>query len=141
MHEHDRLAAIDLLEDGRECRLPQQLAGITRQDTDAVELEHIERVFDLFQAAVGVRQWDGGEHPEAAGKVPHHLGAEFVAHACPRACGLAVLEPYARARHRVDGRRYARLIHLLNGTAGRPILDSGCGGTAMSFAIRSTFSL
>src|ERR1700730_9091180 len=68
MHEHDRLSAIDLLEDGRECRLAQQLAGITRQDTDAVELEHIERVFDLFQAAVGVRQWDGGEHPEAAGK-------------------------------------------------------------------------
>src|SRR5262245_46295970 len=46
---------------------------------EIIELEHVERVFDLLQAAVDVGQRNSGEHAKAARKVADHLRAVVIA--------------------------------------------------------------
>jgi hypothetical protein len=122
MHEHHRLAPIDLLEHRRESGIAQELAGITRHQSDAVELENIERVIDLGQAAIGVGQRDGGEHAEPAGIIADQLRAELIAGAGARPRRRAVFEPDARTGDRIDGGGNAGLVHLLDRALHRPVL-------------------
>src|SRR5207247_533909 len=81
MDEQRNLAAVEFVEHRREGRVPKWLAGIAREQPDAVELQGVERIGGLAQAAFDVRQRDGGEHPEPAGEIPRHLGAELRAEA------------------------------------------------------------
>ncbi|MGH7090669.1 MAG: hypothetical protein ACREFQ_17375, partial [Stellaceae bacterium] len=73
---------------------PRSRPLIARHEPDSIELQLVERVFHLAQAAFGVGQRQCSEHAEAAGIFLHHLGAEFVADTGTRErIVLAVAEP------------------------------------------------
>src|SRR5580704_8362859 len=121
MNKDDYFTTVELVEYRREQRISEELSGVAGQQSNAVELEHVERILDFTQAAFGVGQRNGGEHPEPAREVTHQLCPEFIALARSGACGLAIVEPDARTRHRIDGDSHTGLIHLFDCTARRPI--------------------
>lgn len=61
MRVDHRLAAIKLLPDGGERRVPQPAVSVVGHHADAIGLERVERVRDLAQAAFDVGQRQGGE--------------------------------------------------------------------------------
>src|SRR5215470_14208852 len=121
MDEQRHLATVELVEDWSEGRIAERLAGVTREQPDAVELQGVEGVGDFAHAALDVRQRNGSKHPETAGEIPRHLRAEFIAVASPTAPLLAVVPLDAGTGHRRDGRANAGLVHLLEDETRRPI--------------------
>ena len=70
MHEHYGFAPVELFEHGIEGRIAEPFGSgrvaIVRDDSDPARLQHVERIFDLAQAAVCVRQRDDRKQPEAS---------------------------------------------------------------------------
>ena len=93
---------------------------IARQQADAVELERVERVGDLLQAAVDVGQRKHGKAAEAAGMVGDQLGGIFVALARELARRLSGGEIDAGCRHREHRDRDAGLVHIGERAFGGP---------------------
>ena len=56
MHEHDRLAPVEFIENRIEPFVAEIDAVDVRKQDDAVELEHVERMGNLRQRAVDIRQ-------------------------------------------------------------------------------------
>ena len=131
MHIDHRLAAVELFVDRCEGRIAEIFGAIAREQSDAVSLERVERVFDLLEAAVDVRRRNHGEQAEAAGMIAHRLGAELVEVARKLAGFVHVVaEPDAGLRDRQDRGCDAALVHLLDGQRGRPFRRWPAGAAA-----------
>ena len=74
----------ELVEHRREGVVAGILVDVVRRQRDAVGVERVEGIFDLAQAAVGVRQRQRREMAEPALVVPLHLGGGLVAFARER---------------------------------------------------------
>jgi hypothetical protein len=84
VHVDHRLAAVELLVNGRKRRIAVILAVVARQEAHAVALQRVEGVFDLLEAAFDVERRDRREQPEPAGMLLHQLGAVFIDGAAQR---------------------------------------------------------
>src|SRR5579871_3225647 len=126
MDENDRSAAIKLVKYRHEQGISEELSGIARQKSDAIEFEHVEGGFDFAQASVGVWQRNGGKHSEAPRKVSDQLRSEFIADPCRGASSLSIIKPDTGACHRINSRGYAGSIHLLDGALRRPLRGNRC---------------
>ena len=81
--------------------------------------------FDLPEAAVGVRQWQGGEQAEPAGMVLDDLHRVVVERARKPASLLHVAEKYPGRGHRNDGGLDAVLVHRRKRRLRRPPVPGG----------------
>jgi hypothetical protein len=88
----------------------------------AVRLERVVRVFDLAQAALDVRKRDRGKRSEAAGMLAHELCGVLVRDARDLARSRNVAHPglHAGVDEREERGRGPALVHLVEGTLGRP---------------------
>ncbi len=65
MHEHHRVARVQQGQHGIEARIAEEMLAVAREQRDAVELQHVERVGDFVEGALRRRHRDGGECAEA----------------------------------------------------------------------------
>ncbi|OIQ63139.1 hypothetical protein GALL_553220 [mine drainage metagenome] len=117
--DHD-LAPVEFFHHGQKGGIAEPLVVIVRQQADAVELEGVERVRDLLQAAVDVGERKHCETSEAARMVGDQLCGVFVALAHELARGFSRREIDARLRHREHRNRDARLVHVGERLLGGP---------------------
>src|SRR5437763_3141136 len=79
MDEHDRAARVEQLEERIKFAVTQEFVAIAREQGNAIELEHIERIRDLVAGAIDPMHRDGSKRAEAGGPPRHELGRIFVA--------------------------------------------------------------
>ena len=91
MKEDDCLAPVQFAHHRLERRVAGIFSLIARHHAHAIGLERVLAVFDLAEAAIDVRQRNGGEHAEAAGMIRHEARAVVVAF--PREFRAASLSP------------------------------------------------
>ena len=127
MHVDDRAAAIQLVDDRRERRIAEPAIGIARQKADAVRFQRVERILDLAQAVVDVRQRQAREKPEALAMIRRHARAEVVAFAVDREKTLVRNEREAGRRDGRERGRDARRVHVLDGHLRRPVARDAAG--------------
>src|ERR1700728_349467 len=121
MDEHLGFTPAKLVEYSCESVVAEQLAVVAAQQSDAVEIERVERVLDLLETAFGVRQRYRRKHAETAGIILDHLRAELVADPGAHAGRFAaVVEPHAGSCHGHDSRGDAGLVHLVEGELRSP---------------------
>jgi hypothetical protein len=94
-----RMAPIELLQHRPERVIAEELALIIRHQADAIHFQGVERIFDLPQRAVHIRQRHRREHAEAAGMIGDQLGGKVVGLAGESARGIVVAEKDARLAH------------------------------------------
>src|SRR4029450_8056799 len=75
----DGSAPIQLFENRIERWIAPPLVAVVGEQGDAVAFERVERVRDLGEACVDVRQGQRGKQPEAAWVIRHELGDELIA--------------------------------------------------------------
>jgi hypothetical protein len=119
----DRFAAIELVHDRLEIRMPQPFVAVAGVESDAVGLELIERVFDLLQRAFDVRHRHECEQAEAAGMILHGFDHVFVdqTRQMARLLGIEVRK-VETCRQRQDRGADAAAIHLVEGRFQLPAL-------------------
>ena len=112
VHKHHGLAPVELFEHGGECRIAEPFGfgrvAIVRDDPDPARFENVERVFDLAQTAVYIREWDDGKQTE-----PPRVTASKVGRV--RHCRAATCDgrrPRRRTRRRVAQARAQRSLRL-----------------------------
>ena len=79
MHVDHGLPAVELGHHRRKGRIAEPLVAIAREEPDAVGLQRIERVADLFETALDVGQRQAGEKTEAPAVIKRHPRAVLVA--------------------------------------------------------------
>ena len=79
MHEHHRLAAIQLSIEFEFFRVTEIAVACVALQIDAVELERVERVFDAAAGRLDIRQSDEAHGAEFSGMIGHGLRHVFVA--------------------------------------------------------------
>ena len=80
-----RLAPVEFVEHRREGFVARPLVVVVGHQRDAVDLEHVEGIFDFAQAAFGIGQRKSREVAEAALVVALDPRTGLVAFACQRA--------------------------------------------------------
>jgi hypothetical protein len=83
VQEHDRPTAVELREEGIEAGVAQVDLLEVRQERDAVGLQGVQRMAELDERRVDVRQGQAGEEPEAAGVLAYGARAGLVHAPCP----------------------------------------------------------
>ena len=145
VHVDDGLAAVELVEHGREARIAEPGVAVAREQAEAVGFQRIERVFDLAQGSVDVGQRQHGEQSEAAFVIADHARHGELVHLAresPRF--LRVAEPNAGRRDRQHRRFDADAVELLDGTRRRVVAPRGetryrrCGGVLGVQAVRES---
>ena len=122
MHVDDGLAAVELVEHGREARIAEPSVAVTREQAEAVGFQRVERVFDLAQSSVDVGQRQHGEQAEAAFVIADHARHGELVHLAresPRF--LRVAEPNPGRRDRQHRCFDADAVELLDGTRRRVV--------------------
>jgi hypothetical protein len=71
MHEHGRLASVELLKDRLVIRVSQPLVVVAGYQSNPVRLEHAIRILDFAQAGLGVWKGDNGNPAEASCVISH----------------------------------------------------------------------
>jgi hypothetical protein len=114
------LAPVQFLKHRRKAGIAGIFAVVIREQADAVGLQLVERVGDLAQAALDIRERQACEQPEAAGMLLPHLRGVIVAlsRQAPRAFGIAKPEP--RRRDRGDRLLDSIAVHRLDRMLWRP---------------------
>src|SRR4029077_12456463 len=111
MHEHNRLASIQLLEDRLIGGISQPSVLITRQEPDPICLENVKRVLDLAQAAVRVRERYHCKEAQAARVPLDEIGRVLVYPARALRRRLRVAEPDTWRGKGENSRRHRLLVH------------------------------
>src|SRR5947207_4987232 len=129
MHIEDGVAPIELLPDGLMCSIagpfPLIVVGI---DADAVGLQSVVSVCDLFQRTFDVRERNRGEHSEPFGIIGHALRAVIVDQTARGASLLGVVvNDVCGLSERQDRNSDSELVHLLDGPLGCPGSASATG--------------
>ena len=78
MEQDVRRSFVEFLEQRPEGRLPDVCTAYLREQNHAVEREHIERVLELGEGCIGIRQRDAGERTEPLRRIPDQLRGRFV---------------------------------------------------------------
>ena len=78
MDVHDGFAAVQLLENQPELGVAQPQIPVAGRNTKAIGLEHIQRIFDFFEAAVDVMHRQRSEQAETARMIHADPRAIFV---------------------------------------------------------------
>ena len=122
VHVDDRAAPVELLPHRIEVRIagPAGLIVIG-VNPDAVGLQRVEPVLDLFHNPIDIGQGHACEQPETLGMLGHQLGPVVVAGTHGGAALLrVVVQNVAHLRHRQDRDGDIELIHLLERRVRRP---------------------
>jgi hypothetical protein len=111
MDEHDRPAALQLIQEGHEPLVTEIDAARIGEHQRAVELEFVEGVAQLFKCAIHIRKREAGEATEPVGVLLYQLRGEFVH--TPRQRPRAAIVPHmdAGGRDRRNGYINSRLVH------------------------------
>lgn len=103
MHEHDGPAPLELVKDRIETAVTQIAATGVRHHRHAIKPEHVERVLDLLQRAVDVRERKRCKSAEAVGTVALDLGEVLIDATRERPRGAIVAEMNAGRADRRHG--------------------------------------
>jgi hypothetical protein len=118
-----RLAAVEFFPDRREVRVAQPLVLVAGHAADAIDLERIERVGDLLEALVDVRQWKHRPGTEPPGMIALHLLCELIRLASDPDRDFFAERSHLGSRWRRHRCRDASLVHVLDGLLDRPVLQ------------------
>jgi hypothetical protein len=127
MHIDDGLTPVELLEHGLVDGVAQPFVPIIALQVDAVCLDDVECVLDLFEGGVDIHHRQRREYPETARIVLPHLGRIVLAHSRRLARGLGtIVEPQAGSGcERQHCRSDAALVHLFDCPGRRPVRHTG----------------
>ena len=92
MDEHDGLAAVQFLENGRVGGVAEPLVAIAAEQCDSVRVKSVQRIFHFDQAALWVRQGQGRQQAKIRRMVFDKLRAEVIALSRQAAPGLSCIE-------------------------------------------------
>src|SRR5215471_5874837 len=121
MDEHDRAALVQHCKQRIEARIAEEVFAVARKQRDAVELEHVERIRDLVERALGAPHRHRAERAEALGPARDELGRVVIAAPCQRLRARLATEPDAGLRQRREGNLDAVRIHHIERELRRPI--------------------
>src|SRR5262245_4884882 len=113
---------MEFLENGKQRWIAGPHLTIVAGDAEAVRLQRLQSVFDLSYASLDVAKGHDGQQAEAFGIVAHDFCANLID--LPRQGArllIRVKEP-AVSRMRKQGCGNAILVHLFEGSSGRPAL-------------------
>jgi hypothetical protein len=115
MHEDDRVAPCELVEEGLVLRIAEVAAQRVREQDHAGGTEHVERVARLRDRALDVGHRKRRVEADAVGMRACRFSEDLVHRACHRAplgvVALLRIDVHARRRHREDGGRNAVRVH------------------------------
>src|SRR5688572_3531506 len=97
VHEDDRLASVELIEDRCELRQSRRHCVVARHDSNSVGFQRVQCILDLAQAAVDIRERKGSKESETSRMVPAHAGSVFIHFAGNSPSVSHIAEP--RTRH------------------------------------------
>ena len=130
MHEHRRLAAVELFHDRHEGRIAEIFGAVARHHADALGLQRVEAVGDLGQRVVDIRQRQSDEHAEAALVIGHHARLILVAVARQRLGLVEIAEEHAGIAGGDHGGGDARRVHGVERFLQRPGFVKALAGAA-----------
>src|SRR5580698_5743339 len=90
MNEDHRFSTLELVEDGVESLVAEIDAARVREQNDAVQAQHVERVRELGEGPVDVRQRQASERAKARRTRLYQLRGQLVAAASERPCTRVV---------------------------------------------------
>src|SRR5262249_7298861 len=121
MDEHDRAVLVQHRKQGIEPRIAEEIFAVARKQRDAVELEHVERIRDLVERALGAPHRHRAKSAEALGPARDELGRVVIAAPCQGERARLTAEADARLRQRREGNLDAVRIHHIERELRRPI--------------------
>src|SRR5258705_621221 len=111
VHKDHRLAALKFCEDRLQSSVSQVHAPGVREEHNTIESEDVERVCQLFQRGIDIRQWETSETCEPVRSGLNEFGREFVASPCQRPGLLAVAKVHSRGANRRHGNVDPGVVH------------------------------
>src|SRR5215813_5899145 len=79
MDEYDRAVLVQHCKQRIEARIAEEVFAVARKQRDAVELEHVERIRDLVERALGAPHRHRAKSAEARGPARDEFGRVIVA--------------------------------------------------------------
>ena len=111
MYEDHRLAPLKFCEDRLQNGISQAHAPGVREENKTIESEDIERVRQLFQRGIDIRQRETSETCEPVRSGMNEFGCEFVASPRQRPGLLAITKVHTRRTHGCYGNVDSGVVH------------------------------
>ena len=110
----DRIASVQFIENRLKRRITEPLISPVAEESNALGLQCIERIFDFTQAGVDIGKRQHGEQSETALVIGNHPRAIFVLSTSEASCLFQASEPNARRRDRNHCCRNTAPVHIFD---------------------------